>query len=89
MNCYICEPEAIDNESTCEYHRYDLQGLCEFMADKTGCNHYTESNTPLRSIETNHIPLIDGYIAGAEITYKVVKIGCNYQLIDSHKRASE
>ena len=82
MNCYICEPNAVDIDSTCEYHRYELQALCEYMADKTGCYHFISSNTPFISIDISHIPHIEGFIAGSELLYDVVKINSNYQLID-------
>ena len=70
MNCYICNPNLPDNSCECEYCRYKLHPLKEFLREKTGNVMWTDSNTPFIDIDKGETTsLITGYIAGANLGY--------------------
>jgi len=80
MNCYICN-ENTDDENHCEYHRYELRPLQEFMAKLTGCSYYTQSNAPFLNIDSDHVYAISGFIAGAKMCLSFKYINNSLRLI--------
>lgn len=85
MDCYICNEETID-ESKCEHHRFMLEPLAIFMQELTGCDFYTQTNSPFMYISLGHVNYIKSFIAGARLRLTVKKIGSDYRLIASDKR---
>lgn len=73
MDCSICNPE-IDYENHCEFHRYELNPLCEYMAIATGCSFYTHQNDPFMALDPDHANLIKAFIAGARLKLELIEI---------------
>lgn len=84
MECYICDPTT-DQENQCSYHSVELDPLSRFMAEFTGCSHFTQSNNPFMNLDSHHADLVVAFIAGARLRLKLIKIkGVNmYRLTDS------
>lgn len=85
MECYICNPNT-DENNQCSFHNVELDPLSRFMAEYTGCSHFTQSNIPFMNLDPRHADLVIAFIAGARLRLKLIEINNGvYRLTNSDK----
>lgn len=78
MDCYICNPKTQDT-GECESCRYDLYPLQEYMREITGDSSFTD-HAALSAVDSTDQQIINAWLAGAQLPYKCVRIGGNFQV---------
>lgn len=79
MDCYICNPLTTDSNE-CSLCRFELQPLKDFMQEYTGDPGFNSSSIPFISLASSDKIAITGFIAGAQIPFKLKSVGVNSQL---------